>query len=675
MVNNKPVFFAFVLLLLFIGGSIWLVLEYVSAEKQRDIDAWQARLGVMAESQQHSVESWFERQLENINTLATNPLMQLYVSQPFSGKTINDETSRGQFNHLRNLLNTTVNRVSVFKPVNKVKSNIDIKVNDGIAVFNESGMVLATRYFPVKSEVVSQAYKRALKNKTPSISNVVNIGNSANGIKQPRLIIVVPVNSVQSLSPKDTRGAVIALINPENNLFQLLLKEWLTTDSEETLLVSLDEDSVNYLSTLKQGFELFSKQTRSANASVNAVNNIGGFAAGQDYRQIQVFATARTIRHSAMFLVQKIDVDEALLESKVHQNFILTVFLLAVFIITIGFIAIWRHATSLRLQKTMHRLKARAELLNAIGDSVNDHAFLLDHNNKLVFINKTLAKSFSIENFDVRGKALNHVFNNKITNKLLALKPGVTEDDVRNKEMRLELKDKRHDYNVSVVALKHPDYKRSHLYVMHDITKIKDVQGRHNRLMESVISTLTQLIDKHDPHCAHHSQRTREVAVVIARDMGLSQERIDALAMAALLANIGKLYIPTELLTNMEPLTEKEKLILRENVNYSVGILQDLEFEGPVLTFIQQKNERLDGAGYPKGVSGNNIVKESRILSVANAFVAMTSSRAYRPGIPIKEVLDVLISDVDNSYDRHVIAALFQVVENHSDWVSWQQVN
>ncbi len=115
--------------------------------------------------------------------------------------------------------------------------------------------------------------------------------------------------------------------------------------------------------------------------------------------------------------------------------------------------------------------------------------------------------------------------------------------------------------------------------------------------------------------------------------------------------------------------------MLRENVNYSVDILQGLEFEGPVLTFIQQKNERLDGGGYPKGISGNNIVKESRILSVANAFVAMTSSRAYRSGMPIKEVLDVLVSEADNSYDRHVIAALLQVVENHPDWVSWQQVN
>ncbi len=210
---------------------------------------------------------------------------------------------------------------------------------------------------------------------------------------------------------------------------------------------------------------------------------------------------------------------------------------------------------------------------------------------------------------------------------------------------------------------------------MHDITMLKDAQGRHNRLMDGIISTLAQVIDKHDPHCEHHSERTREVAVAIAQAMGLPRERVESLAMAALLANIGKLYIPAEMLTNVEPLNEEQELMLRKNTNYSVEILKDLEFDGPVIDFVQQKNECLDGGGYPQGISGEAIFQESRILSVANAFVAMTSSRAYRAGKPIKEVLEILISEADSRYDRHVIAALFHVAENHSDWASWQQVN
>ncbi len=668
--KNKPALIAFGLLILFISGSTWLVFEYVATEKQRDLDAWQARLSLMAESQQHTIENWFSEQIQNIDSLATNPLLQLYVSQSTSVDVLDDETSRGQLQHLKNLINATANNADVFTAVNVIKSNEENKINDGIAIVNETGALLATRYFPVNDVAVAQAYQQVLQTQMTYISNIYDIGT-----KQPRLIIVVPVSSVQALSLNDIRAAVVAVINPENNLYKLLLKNWVTTESEESLLVALDDSSINYISPLKQGYEVFHKRAQAMIAEVSVAKDAGSFVSMPDYRGVDVLATARVIRNSKMVLVQKIDVAEALAESTAHQNFLLTVFLLAVFIVAISFIAIWRHATSLRLQKAKSRLEARAALLNAVGDSINDHMFLLDHRDKLVFINDALAKSFNIDNVDIRGKALNHIFNNDITEQLLDLKPGDDEGEVRNKEMRLEFNKKRHDYHVSIVALNHADYKQSHLYVMHDITRLKDVQGRHNRLMDGIISTLAHVIDKHDPYCEHHSERTREVAVAIAGAMGLPRTRVDALSMAALLANIGKLYIPAEMLTNMDPLTEQEELLLRENINYSVEILKDLEFDGPVIEFVQQKNECLDGSGYPKGLSGDDIHQESRILSVANAFVAMTSSRAYRSGMPIKEVLDILISEADSRYDRHVIAALFHVTENHSDWSDWQQVN
>jgi PAS domain S-box-containing protein len=677
--NNKPAYIALVMLMLFIGSSIWLVFQYVSAEKQRDLDDWQARLGIMAESQQHAVESWFAGQSDIIGELAANPLLQIYVSQLSDDVDTDNETSRGQLHHLKNLINATAEHAAVFTAIKNISNNQHNKINDGLALVNEKGLLLATRYFPVNDVHVAESYKRAIEKGAVYISNIYDAGLDENGRHQPRLIIAAPVSTVQSVTADDFRAVVVAVINPENNLFKLLLKEWVATSSEESLLVSLDENSVNYLTPLKNGFEIFHTQARYSQTDKSTiptvVDTIGGFAVLPDYRNILVLATARQIRNTAMMLVQEIEVDEALAESRTHQQFILTIFLLIVFIIAISFIAIWRHATSLHLQKATRRLEARAALLNAVGDSINDHIFLLDHKNKLVFINDALARSFSIENVDIRGKALNHIFNNEITEKLLGIRSGDDEGEVRNKEMRLEFNGSRHDYHISIVTLNQPGYKQSSLYVMHDITELKDSQGRRNRLMEGIIATLAQVIDKHDPHCAHHSERTREVAVAIAQAMGLPKQRIDVLAMAALLANIGKLYIPTEMLTNVEPLTAEEEQVLRQNTSYSVEILQGLDFDGPVIEFVQQKNECLDGSGYPKGESGEAIHQESRILSVANAFVAMTSSRAYRTGKPIREVLDILMSEADTRYDRHVIAALFHIAENHSDWVDWQQVN
>lgn len=679
--NNKPTFIAFVLLVLFISSSIWLVFVYAANEEKRDLEDWQVRLSIMAESQQHAVERWFDEQVDHINELATNPLLQLYVSQVSNTEFTSNDTGRGQLQHLRNLINATADNANVYTPIKSIKHNVKNKINDGIAIMNAQGILLATRYFPVDDDLIKVSYKHALLKKSVVISNIYNTGNDREGSVQPRFIIVVPVSPVQALKPNDYRAAVVAVINPTNNLYKLLLKEWVATNSEETLLVSLDENSINFISPLKNGYEIFHKQAREQSdnkslvAEASVASNIGTFITQQDYRRVPVLETARIIRNTAMILVQKIDLEEALSESSAHQQYILTVFLLAVFIITISFVAIWRHATSLRLQKATRRLEARAALLNAIGGSINDNIFLLDHDNKLVFINEVLADSLGIDTVDIRGKALNHIFDKNITKQLLTLKPDASSGDVRNREMRLDIDEKRRDYHVSIVGLNHPDYKQSHLYVMHDITELKDAQGKHYRLMDGIISTLATAIDKHDPHCEHHSERTREVAIAIARAMDLPQGRVDSLAMAALLANTGKLYIPAEILTNVEPLTEEESLMLRESTSYSVEILKGLEFDGPVIEFVQQKNEYLDGSGYPAGASGDAIHQESRILSVANAFVAMTSSRAYRAGMPISEVLEILMSEVDSHYDRQVIAALFHVTENHSDWVNWQHVN
>jgi len=194
------------------------VFEYVSAEKQRDLDAWQARLNIMAESQQHAVEKWFAEQTGFINELANNPLLQLYVSQVTSAQVANDETSRGQLHHLKNLINATADHAGVFTAIKNISSNQKNSVKDGIAIVDANGVLLSTRYFPVKDNVVRQSYIQAMNNGAVYISNIYDAGSDEDGSRLPRLVIVAPVSSVQPMSTDDYRAAVVAVINPENSL-------------------------------------------------------------------------------------------------------------------------------------------------------------------------------------------------------------------------------------------------------------------------------------------------------------------------------------------------------------------------------------------------------------------------------------------------------------------------
>ncbi len=666
---NRAAVVASIILLIVTGIAVWVVFRYVAVEQRRDLQGWEQRLGIIAESQKRSIESWLQKQSQQMQTLAANPLVQIYVTEinQFQSSDIT-ESQRGQLHYLRNLLNASAQSSDLFTPVKPVADNRAQTINDGLAILNRKDVLLSTRYFPRKDALVMRQAKRAIEAGATVVSTIYS-----NQASQPRFIIATPVRSVQSMKADDYRGAVVAVINPDRSLYKMLRRHWLTTNTDKSMLVVKHKASIMYISPLSGRYRVFYQHpiTETGNAASFGVNNIGGFALTKDYKNISVLVTSRKINHTDWVLIQKINAGEALREARSHQHFILIILLLVIVFITISFIAIWRHASSIHLQKMTDRLMARTALLDAVSGNIRDLIFLLDRNEKLVMVNLALADFLEVNPLDVKGKALNHLYDVDTSRRLLAIK----HDDVRNQQMRLEINNKRYDYHITVVALKEGDYKHSHLYVLHDITDLKDAQGRHNRLMEAIIQTLVALVDKHDPYCIHHSERTREVAIAIAREMQLPQAQINTLALAALLANVGKLLISNDILTSVEPLTTSSAELLRKNNQYTIDILEGLSFEGPVLDIVKQKNEFLDGSGYPEGVSGDGILLESRILAVANAFVAMASSRAYRPGKPLKDVLDSLFAQADTHYDRRVVATLLYVVENRKDWVQWKDIN
>ncbi|MDT8282775.1 MAG: hypothetical protein RQ982_08185, partial [Gammaproteobacteria bacterium] len=174
--NNKPVYIAFTMLLLFIGGSIWLVFEYVSAERQRDLDDWQARLGIMVESQQHAVENWFAGQSAIIAELAANPLLQIYVSQLYDDIDADSETSRGQLHHLKNLINASAEHAAVFTVIKDISNNQRNKINDGLALVNEKGLLLSDVPFNAQVGIIGHELAHVIDYEEKTAMGVVFTG-------------------------------------------------------------------------------------------------------------------------------------------------------------------------------------------------------------------------------------------------------------------------------------------------------------------------------------------------------------------------------------------------------------------------------------------------------------------------------------------------------------------
>jgi putative nucleotidyltransferase with HDIG domain len=159
------------------------------------------------------------------------------------------------------------------------------------------------------------------------------------------------------------------------------------------------------------------------------------------------------------------------------------------------------------------------------------------------------------------------------------------------------------------------------------------------RALEGTVQALSSIIEKKDPYTAGHQNRVAELAVAIGREMGLSEERLEDLRFAGLLHDIGKIHIPAEILNKPYSLNKVEKSLIKTHSRIGYEILKSIDFPGPVPEIVLQHHERIDGSGYPDGVSGKDILVEAQILGVSDVVESMSSKRPYRSAIGVKSVL------------------------------------
>ena len=656
-----------ILLILFLVACIILILKFVANERTRDIVHWHSRLGILADLHSSAIDDKLRLRREQIRELSDNPSLQLYLSQ-YSNTETHDKTIQAvQQSHVRNLLAATADRMG-FNIRHDSSVNLSAKLDYGIAVTDSHGkLLMASRGFNQDFSSLNSAIAHAINSGEQQLIDLFLNANS-----RPTYGFVKPVWQIQATQSSRAMGSVIVLLNPADDLFNLLNNIHLDTSSDETLLLREQHNSLMYISPLKKGYLLFHQIDGQAKvAEAISTKKIGGYVSGVDYRGVEVITTARAINQSPWLLIQKVDSSEALEESNQHQKLLLGGFLLFAGLICSSFIAVWRHSTSNRLQQLSASLEAQAILFKAVSDNIYDIIFLVDENDKFIFANLSFSHILNIPIEEISGRSINNVLGHDTAAIINDIQLNHPMSD-RHCVISLQQTHNSASYHVNFVTLTHGQFTNSKLFVLHDITDLKRAEAKRDKLAQGIIGTLIKAVDLHDPYCVDHSSRTREVALSIARELRLEDSRCSTLEMAALLANIGKLFLPRAILTKMDTLTDQENHLLKQHITYAVDILKQLDFPGPVVQIIAQKNEYLDGSGYPHGLSGVDILMESRILSVANAFVAMTSARAYRQGRPITEVLNILLQQCDRHYDRHIVAALFHIAENQADWASWR---
>ncbi|MGZ4960103.1 MAG: PAS domain S-box protein [Methylomonas sp.] len=179
--------------------------------------------------------------------------------------------------------------------------------------------------------------------------------------------------------------------------------------------------------------------------------------------------------------------------------------------------------------------------------------------------------------------------------------------------------------------------------------------------LEQSIQTIAGTVEARDPYTAGHQRRVAELATAIAQELGLSAEQVNGIHFAAIIHDLGKIHIPAEILSKPGKLRDIELMLIKTHPQSGYDILKDVKFPWPIATFILQHHERLDGSGYPQGLKDEEILLESKILTVADVVEAMSSHRPYRPAIGIKAALAEVERGRGTSYDPMVVDACLRL--------------
>ena len=177
------------------------------------------------------------------------------------------------------------------------------------------------------------------------------------------------------------------------------------------------------------------------------------------------------------------------------------------------------------------------------------------------------------------------------------------------------------------------------------------------RSMEDSIKAMAATVEARDPYTSGHQSRVSQLAVAISKEMGLPDETINGIGLAASVHDLGKISVPAEILSKPGGLTEVEFMLVKQHVQRGYDILKDIEFPWPLATNVWQHHERLDGSGYPQGLKGEQILLGSRILAVADVVEAMASHRPYRPALGIEAALEEIELRRGTRYDQDVVDA------------------
>ncbi len=327
------------------------------------------------------------------------------------------------------------------------------------------------------------------------------------------------------------------------------------------------------------------------------------------------------------------------------------------------------------ITKKMQDERALVNLKTATENSIDGIA-ILDKNQRYIFLNEAHAKIYGYDSYkELLGKSWETLYREK---ELQDFENRIMPEFERNGFWKGESLGKKKDgslfpQEISLTALKAGGL----ICIVRDISEknkilndLKESFANAKMNYELFIETLVKVVELRDPYTSGHQERVAQLSSAIANKLNLSESQIEAIRVAALLHDIGKIYIPSEILNKSTKLTRLEFEMIKEHSQNGYELLKGLRFELPVADYILQHHERNDGSGYPNGLKEDKIYFGSKIIAVADVVEAISSHRPYRPALGIEAAFEEIKKNSGILYNKEIVEACLELFNNGFEFMS-----
>lgn len=328
-----------------------------------------------------------------------------------------------------------------------------------------------------------------------------------------------------------------------------------------------------------------------------------------------------------------------------------------------------------RIKKLEEKLASERELFQNLLDNLPDAVYFKDAKNRLIRVNRFYAEGFKMSPADIIGKTDFDFFPKDQAQKMFeddtyVLKSG---KPIIGKIERTLLPNGTQN---CVTTTKIPRFDKKGrvigtMGITRDITVYDQLERNRLNIVIMSLKVLDRVLEIRDPYTFGHTRRVSAIAEKIANRLGWDENRILGLKMSAELHDIGKILIPLEILNKPGELSKLEKMLVQEHVKRCYDMLKSNSFPFSLSEAIYQHHERLDGKGYPRGLLGNDICPEARVLAVSDVLEAMTFHRPYRAALGIDEAMKELKTHSGSKYDPNIVDVALEIIRENNNGPFW----